>query len=369
MKVLLVTSSYLPTINGVTTHLESLATSLKKLGHEVTILCPYHKKRTDYTDIVEIRSLYNPFNPDYPLPFSQKIPKEIRKEHYDIVHLHHPFGIRTLGEKIVDINNTPLIFTNHTQYLTYVDYYLPLIRSISRIYVKRSLINLYKKATFVLCSTNDIANNIRQLYKKAPIKVIPVPFNNASLDKKTNIDIRKKHNIDKKDFIYVYVGRVAEEKNMKLLIDAHKEALRDGKRVKLIIVGDGNIRKTLEKDNTEVVFTGMLDEQYKSSYFSQADMFVSASTSETLGLVFAEAAYCGTPLLGIDSPGIKDVIKPGLNGWLAKDANEFIALYKSIIADTEVKRLRKDCTESVQSFSIKNVISQITDTYKEAIDF
>lgn len=367
MKILLITSAYLPTMNGVTVHVENLYTSMTNNGHEVTILCPRNKNRTSSENIVPLTSIFNPFNSDYPLPLNFHVPKKIKETAFDVIHLHHPFGVRKIAEKIAKEKNIPIVFTNHTQYLQYADYYLPLIKNIVKKHIKSALKNLYKKSAFVLCSTKDTENFVKNIYSKAKTRVIPVPFNDQILTKNNSeLDIRQKYNLQKNELIYLYIGRIAQEKNINLLIEAYNEAT--GPRVKLIIGGNGDILDSLKTQNPNIIFTGRIEREDIYSYYHQADLFVSASTSETLGLVFAEAAHCGTPLLGIDSPGVRDIIKNDLNGWLAKDTKEFKKLFSEIATNKNLKEYRKNCRESVENFSLTHNIDELEKIYKSVAD-
>lgn len=100
--------------------------------------------------------------------------------------------------------------------------------------------------------------------------------------------------------IFVYVGRMAKEKNIEELLWYQKSVQ---KNIKLVLVGDGPYRTTLEEKAKEyqvtdsVIFTGMVSPDEVARYYQIGDLFVSASTSETQGMTYDEALAGGVPLL------------------------------------------------------------------------
>ena len=96
-----------------------------------------------------------------------------------------------------------------------------------------------------------------------------------------------------------------------------------------LIVGDGPARGDLENLVSElnlkerVLFTGMVEPSQVQEYYQLGDVFVSASTSETQGLTYIEAAANGLPLLCRDDPCLEDVLVGGVNGYTYQNEEEF----------------------------------------------
>lgn len=341
MKILIVTAAYNPTVNGVVTHVQSLKENLEKYGHEVWVLAPKRKGFLDQEkNIVRLESFRNPLNSDYPLAFGFFYPRSLKKIKFDIIHLHHPFGLTQVALRAKNKSGAKLIFTNHTQYEAYAEYYAKLISVPLRPLIRHLLKALYKKCDRVICSTTDIENYVKKINPKTKTEVIPVGFNDRALVAIFDKDkTRKMHHIKKSDFYLLYAGRIAAEKNIDYLIKSVKEIHSKNKNIKLVIVGGGDYLKKLAAEGNEyIIFTGTMKPDKLASHYQDCDLFASASTSETLGLVFAEAAFLGAPLLGIDSDGVRDVIKNNMNGILAKDEQEF----KEILSDFAEGKIKID---------------------------
>lgn len=367
MKIAFVTSTYLPTQNGVVTHVVSLKSWLEKFGHEVWVIAP---KEDNYKDkeknVVRINSLENPFETTYPIPSQLTIPKEIKDIRFDIIHLHHPFGVYTLARRLSKLNEAPLVFTNHTQYETYAKSYFPMFVDTAKSYIRLHLKNVYGKFDKIIVSTKDIEKYVKKIYRKANTVVSPVGFNEIILNKKKEDKLDKKTiGLKDDDFFLLYVGRVAREKNIDLLLESVEKARKTNDKIQLVLAGGGDYLSQLKDSAPNYVkYLGPTNPEDLAVLYSNCDLFVSASTSETLGLVFAEAAYCGAPLLGIDSDGVRDVIKNGVNGILAKNEAEFTEelIYLSLNKH-ELKKLAKNSYESSLPFTSEISSKNIENIY------
>lgn len=111
----------------------------------------------------------------------------------------------------------------------------------------------------------------------------------------------------------LYVGRVSKEKNIETFCELN---IPDTKK---IVVGDGPIRKQLEKKYPEVIFAGYKFGVELAEYYQKADVFVFPSTVDTYGIVILEAMACGTPVAGYNVTGPKDQVINGINGYVHDD--------------------------------------------------
>lgn len=124
---------------------------------------------------------------------------------------------------------------------------------------------------------------------------------------------------------FIYVGRLAPEKNLLTLLEAFKKATKADQLAGwgLILVGDGPERVPLEnfvKKNelsSLVQFTGGVAWQDVPDYLAQADVLILPSLSEPWGLVVNEALVCGMPVIVSHKCGCAaDLVQPGENGFL-----------------------------------------------------
>jgi glycosyltransferase involved in cell wall biosynthesis len=126
------------------------------------------------------------------------------------------------------------------------------------------------------------------------------------------------------DFTILFVGRLAEVKGVKYLLEAAKQIADRGMGFKLLVVGDGPLKTEFESFVNEnqlkgqVIFVGWVDSTELNEYYNAADVFVGPSLSEPQGLVFVEALASGTPVVASNVGGIVDIVRDGVNGYLVE---------------------------------------------------
>jgi glycosyltransferase involved in cell wall biosynthesis len=117
--------------------------------------------------------------------------------------------------------------------------------------------------------------------------------------------------------IVLYVGRLGREKNLHYLIAAIELLRRSGPPFKLVIVGQGPMRRKLARRLPEAHFTGHVEGPELASLYASADVFVFPSTAETFGNVVLEAFASGLPVVGVSGGAVGELVTPNVNGLLA----------------------------------------------------
>ena len=153
----------------------------------------------------------------------------------------------------------------------------------------------------------------------------------------------------------MFVGRIAEEKNIKFLIDAHKKLLKEDKKYKLVIVGDGpdinNLKEAAKEIEDNVIFAGKSPWEDVPCYYDISDVFVTASRSETQGLTVLEALASSTPVVCANDPSYNDGIVPNKNGFVFDNEKEYID--KGIVKDLEIhKKVITDIIEDAKNYDL-----------------
>jgi phosphatidylinositol alpha 1,6-mannosyltransferase len=121
--------------------------------------------------------------------------------------------------------------------------------------------------------------------------------------------------------IILFMGRLAAEKQIDLLIAAFGQLKMDDTNVTLIIAGDGpsNIVQQLKHQASsipDVHFTGFVDGEQRSQFLASADLYCSPAAYETFGRTPIEAMASGTPVVTVNSGGVAEYIQNGVNGYL-----------------------------------------------------
>lgn len=308
MKILLTHDLYKPALNGVVTSMEALYKGLKALGHDVKILTLSHDiHQNNEEELYEVRSV--PAGFIYPgvrasLASKNKLVRELVKWNPDIIHSQSEFFTYRMAKYISRKCNAPIIHTYHTDYEYYIRYVQP-IRRLDQPLSRGFLQNRMKSVKHIIAPSEKSKEQLRKFGLGQQISVIPtsLPGPKAVLTEEEQATLRKELGILQNAPVLLFLGRVAEEKNIQELFSMHKEFLKKQPEAKFLLVGDGPYRKALEKlveklelkDN--VIFTGAVPNADVWKYYQVSNVFVNASKSETQGLTFFEALSNGLPIV------------------------------------------------------------------------
>ena len=143
----------------------------------------------------------------------------------------------------------------------------------------------------------------------------------------------------------LFVGNCIEEKGLNYLIDASQELLATYKDLKLLIVGDGVIRRNIEKSEcpAHIVFAGSVKNIELPSYYSVADAFILPSFSEGYSLVVREAMSCQVPVIGTNIPAFTtdQRLKELLYIVEPKSSADIVSMVKKILTLRVMLKLKK----------------------------
>lgn len=364
MKILITTDWYQPVINGVVTSVRVLSEELRKRGHEVRILtlsrtCRSHvENQVIYVGSAGAGCIYPEAR--FRLPVSGKYIRDLMEWGPDIIHSQCEFSTFFLARKIASERNIPIVHTYHTIYEDYTHYFSPR-KTWGKEIVEKITRRLSCRVSSIIAPSEKILKILEGYGVACPVCVIPSGINLSAFAECRNAGwrekIRKKFGISHDTTVLVYMGRLAKEKNVEELIRYQKEAEKQG--TVLMVVGDGPHRRYLEEKTEElkvqksVIFTGSVSPEETGRYYQAGDLFVSASTSETQGMTYAEALACGLPLLCRKDGCLNGIVEDGKNGWQYRDMEEFLNFIKKWrdADEDEIFRMRCAAREAARRFS------------------
>ena len=169
--------------------------------------------------------------------------------------------------------------------------------------------------------------------------------------------------------IILFVGNLIKKKGIYILVEAATILRHRGFKGKILLVGDGEERKKIEKfikaksieDIVNVEGAKYFPELLY--YYNAADLFVMPSLSEGWGYVFGEAMLCGIPVIGTDTPGIRDVLTNENCSILVKP-NDPIALAEAIDKGLDKKWDKERIIIYAQTFSWEKRIEEFEKVYR-----
>jgi len=387
MRIGIFTDTYPPFINGVSTSISMLEKGLIEQGHEVYIVT-VNPDDLGYKYENDDRILRIPGIPigiyDYRLTgiYPLKALNKIKSWNLDIIHSHTEFGVGTFARIIAKQYNIPLVHTYHTMYEDYVHY-------ITHGYFDKSSRKLVEYFTKFYCDktakelivpSKKTYDLFKEKYKvDKGIHIIPTGidterFHRDKLNSKELDSLKKELKIAKDNFVLLYVGRLAEEKNVEFLLESHAEIIKKYPKIKLMIVGSGpDYEKFISyaeelKIIKNVIFTSAIPYDEIPKYYAISNAFVTASTTETQGLTVIEATAASLPVLCIDDESFNTYIVNDLNGYLFHNKQEYIKWVYTLYNDKKkVAILSKQAHVSSEKYSLKYYAEQVLAVYKVAL--
>lgn len=337
MKILITTDLFVTATNGVVTSVCNLREELVKRGHDVRILTLSANLKTHRDDYVYyIKSV--PLGVVYPnirMPVSYRNPliTELIEWKPDIIHSQCEFFSFQFARHISKATGAPLIHTYHTLYEQYATYVIPSRRLAPRMVGALSRLRL-KHADTVIAPTRKVEQALRGYGLKNPIRIVPTGISidryQYRMSPEERMERRAALGIPEDHQVLINLGRLGTEKNLSELLELFAAILKQNTQLTFLIVGDGPARNDLVREaealgiSNHVIFTGMVTPDEVQNYYQLGDIFVSASTSETQGLTYIEAAANGLPLVCRRDPCLDDVIEEGKNGFEYTACDEFI---------------------------------------------
>lgn len=387
MNIGLFTDAYVPSVNGVVTSVETLKKALEQKGHTVYIVTVGQDSKTyDYNE--KERILKIPGIPlgiyDYRMSsiYPLKVMNKIKSWNLDLIHSHTELSMGIFARLFAKQYNIPLVHTYHTMYKDYTWYVSrnvkffdmgckKAVEYISKFYCDNT-------ADAFIVPTVKTYHLFRDEYHyDKDIYIVPTGLD-ASRFYKENSDklkvtrLRRYLGYKRKDFVMLFVGRLAQEKNVTFLFDIIEKT--KNKNVKLLIVGYGPDEDKYKKEVKErgledrIKFTGKVAWVDMPNYYHVSNAFITASTTETQGLTVIEALAASLPVICIDDDAFKSVVVDNFNGRIFKNKKECLQIVEELSTNKlELDSLTDKAEVSVRKYSLPSFAESVLEVYKIAI--
>jgi 1,2-diacylglycerol 3-alpha-glucosyltransferase len=375
------TNTYLPVISGVVRSVRSFRDELTRKGHNVFI---FAQEATDHVDedpfIFRYPSLSLPIGVDIPaaIPLSPFMDKLLPSIKLDVIHTHHPFLLGQTAATKANELNLPLVFTFHTQYREYT-HYVPFpaesIQNFLKNAVDRWLQDFMRRCQHIIIPSESMREVLVNEYGlKDRFTVVPTGIDLEAYHTSSGEKIRKRKHWEK-DIVMISVGRLAPEKNWPLLLQATALVLKDHPQFRLVLIGDGPERKSLEALAKElgirkrVTFLGSIAFAGIPDHMKAANLFGFASVTETQGLATLEAMAAGLPVVAVNGSGTRDILRHGQQGYLVdNDAEAMAAAIKKLLNNPDrMQHFAEAALKRAQAFDITLLTDKLLDVYEQAI--
>lgn len=380
MKILITSDWYSPAVNGVVTSVKNLRRELERRGHEVRVLTLSQNRRSWEKDgVTYLGSIAAGLV--YPgarlrTALAGKWVRELIAWRPDVVHSQCEFSTFFLARRIAEELDVPLVHTYHTVYEDYTHYFSPSVR-----FGKQAVAVFSRwvaaRTDCLIAPTGKVRMLLQGYGVRQPVFVVPsgidlTPFSGEADPWRTAV-LRASLNIPTDRTILVFVGRLAEEKNIDELLRCR--AALGSAPVTLLLVGDGPDRPRLERETAalgltapDVIFAGMVAPEQVADWYRLGDLFVSASTSETQGLTYIEALAAGVPTLCRADPCLTGVIRSGENGWQYQNEADFQSKLALFLSQPHHRgRMSRNARTTAAEFSAQRFAERVESIYEEQI--
>lgn len=377
------TNTYLPHVGGVANSVSRFTRDLRRMGHPVLVVAPsFSKTGTNAPDedrILRVPAIQNFNGSDFsvriPLPFL--IDETMDAFEPEIIHSHHPYLLGDAAVRAARRRGRPIVFTHHTRYEEYTHY----VTENSEV-MKRFAANLSTAyanlCDQVIAPSQSIAELISRRGVKTPVTVIPTGVDRDLFGSGRREEGRRALGIPGTADVIGHVGRLAREKNIPFLSRAAARHVKDTPNAVFLVVGDGPAKADILRTFKEagiadrLLPAGRRTGQALADAYAAMDVFVFASKTETQGMVLTEAMAAGTPVIALDAPGVREVVREQKNGRRLPE-NASVDTFAGAIRDffkdpSKKKQWKKAAYQTAAQFDRRVCAQRLTGTYRGLIE-
>ncbi len=375
MKIAMFSDSYLPYASGVVRSVETFATELRRLGHEVHVIAPaYPGYRDEDPHVIRVPSYRFSSRSDFRLapPFGRRLTRRAAALDPDIIHSHSPFLLGSLGSAVAAKLAVPLVFTHHTMYADYAHYFKWLPRRLTKHLVNKHVLAYCRRAARVIAPSPGLRELLIEAGVEQEIDVLATGVDSSEAGGATDARaLRARFAVPINAPLLLFVGRLGREKNLTTLLEAAAAAMAAHSEARLLLAGDGPERLKLERLASKLgigdrtIFTGVLSRLDVAAAYRAADLFVFASLTETQGLVLAEALAAGLPVVAVRATGVDYMVTDGVDGLLCGTAaGELGAAITKALSDDGLRHtLSSNAAARAPALSSAKAAAQLQEIY------
>ncbi len=364
MNILILTNTFTPHVGGVARSVTAFTEEYRKRGHRVLVVAPEFPDMPQHeVDVVRIPAIQNFNASDFSvvLPIHPSLFDTLDAFRPDIVHSQHPFLLGLTAVRIARRRGLPLVFTHHTLYERYTHYVPGDSPALKRFTIE--LATRYANlADQVFAPSESIRDLLQQRGVVTPIAVVPTGVHLEHFAHGDGPAFRRQMGIPEDAFVVGHLGRLAPEKNLEFLAGAVADFVGSHRHAHFLVVGSGPseaaMRNVFARAGLEARLhvAGILQQQALADALHAMDLFAFASTSETQGMVLTEAMAAALPVVALDAPGAREVVRDRHNGRLLDEATPaaFSAALQWVsgLPSESLRDLKQAARDTAEAFSM-----------------
>jgi glycosyltransferase involved in cell wall biosynthesis len=377
MRISLVTETFPPEVNGVAHTLDRLVSGLTDRGHELQVIRPRQASHNGglvpaMPGVEQLLVGGGPL-PGYPrLRFGFFNRKRLRRvwtmHRPDVTHIatEGPLGLSAvLAARDLGLPVCSSFHTNFHAYGRYYGYGLLTRQAVS--YLKY----VHNRTDRTLVPSSDTLDALRSRGFQR-LGILGRGVDTGLFDPaRRSVELRRTWGAGRENCVVLYVGRIAREKNVDLAIKAYEGLREQVPGSRMVFVGNGPYRWTLQTRHPEIHFSGERLGADLATHYASGDIMLFPSLTETFGNVVAEAMASGLPVVAFDYAAARMHIAHGVNGLKARlnDTESFIRLAGVLAEDSTLRsRLGPKARETAVGLSWRSVIDHFENELAQLVE-
>lgn len=317
MHITYITETYPPEINGVSLSVARTVDFLRNRGHTVDIVRPRQPHEGPLNTAMEWRTAGVPIPMYRDLRFglakASAMRQRLQWQQPDVVHIATPGPLAWVAARVAQNLGIPVSTDFRTNFHLYSNYYgLSLLSPV----ILRALRGFHNQGL----RTHVPTAALRAQLDKQGFKNLAVIGRGVDTDRFHPA----RHSPSLRDQfagadgpLLLHVGRLAQEKNVQLALQAFQALRSELPQARMVVVGDGPQREQLQRRHPDVHFVGMQQGEALARYYASADLFLFPSLSDTFGNVVPEALASGVPVVAFDTGAAAELVRDSGAGLVA----------------------------------------------------
>lgn len=359
MRVIIVTDTFPPDINGVARTLSTLGEGLERRGHEVKVVTTVEATAPGGLKREVMHSMPLPGYPGLRLGFASL------RQMLEILDAFRPDVLYVATETVLGIaairaaarRGVPVVSGFHTNFQTYLeDYHLPGMETVAQGVLRA----IHNQTARTLTPSADTAT----MLERWGIQNVDVMGRGVDTElfqpSRRDLELRKTWGADDSTPVAIYVGRIAAEKNLELAVRAFAAFQQVQSHARMVFVGDGPRLAALKEEHPGFLYAGSRSGEDLAAHYASADVFLFPSISETFGNVVLEGMAAGLGVVAFDYAAPRLLIRGGENGWLAPfgDENAYLEQVRAAASSWNDSALRAAARQTAFDLGWERVIEQ-----------
>ena len=373
LRIAIVTETFPPEINGVAMTLGRIVQGLIARGHLVQVVRPRQARESGIApaDMEEVlargAALPNYGELRFGLPAKNRLVRLWTEKRPDVVHVvtEGPLGWSAVAAaRKMHIAVTSSFHTNFHSYSSH--YGLGLLKRPIEGYLRK----LHNRTLATMVPTQALASSLeRRGYQNLRVVSRGVDVQQFSPSKRSQA-LRESWGLGSQDIAVLHVGRIAKEKNVGVVVAGFRALQQTHPRAKLIFVGDGPARQSVQESCSDAIFAGMRKGEDLAAHYASADVFLFASLTETYGNVVPEALASGLAVVAFAYGAALELVQDGSSGVLVPGVrdSDFVDAARRVVASAQtLEQIRAAAPASVAHVAWDRVYDNFIAVLQQAL--